>query len=148
MNELQQCLDREVLVVGVGNPLRGDDAAGLVLGEKLAQKLGLPYLCCEEVPENYLTEMLDSPADTILIVEAGDFGTEAGYIKVVSPGELSGESISTHNCSVSLLATVLEKAADKQMMVLGIQPDSTGWGSQLSSAVAEAIDSFVTTLSD
>ncbi len=148
MNQLEQYLSEHLLIAGVGNPLRGDDAAGLVLGEKLAAKLHLPYLCCEEVPENYITEMIDSEADSILIVDAVDFGAAPGYIDLVSPQQLSGESISTHNCSVSLLATVLEKAASKRMMVLGIQPNSLGWGHQLSQVIAEAIDDFVTTVPD
>ena len=148
MSELQQYSDQKLLVVGVGNPLRGDAAAGLVLGEKVAQKLGRPYLCCEEVPENYLTEMIDSQADIILGVDAVDFGTDAGHIQVLAPDQLAGSNISTHNCSVSLLATVLEKAANKRMMVLGIQPDSIGWGNHLSPLVTEAIDGFVAGLPD
>lgn len=148
MAELERYLDPKPLVVGVGNPLRGDDAAGLVLGEKLAQKLNLAYLCCEEVPENYLTEMLDSSADTILMVDAVRLGTTPGDIKILSPEELAGDNISTHNCSVSLLASVLEKAGNKRVLVLGIQPASIGWGSHLNQSVAEAIDNFVASLPD
>lgn len=148
MHELKQYLSESLLVVGVGNPLRGDDAAGLVLGEKLAEKLSLPYLRCEEVPENYLTEMLDSSADTILMVDAVNSGAQAGDIKLLSPEKLAGDNISTHNCSISLLAGVLAKAADKRVLVLGIQPDSIGWGSHLSRFVSEAIDNFVASLPD
>ncbi len=148
MNELEQYVGQDLLVVGVGNPLRGDDAAGLALGEQLAEKLHWPYLCCEEVPENYLTEMLDSPAETILMVDAVSLGTTPGDIKVLSPDQLAGDNISTHNCSVSLLATVLEKAANKRVLVLGIQPANMGWGSHLSQPVTEAIDNFVAGLSD
>ena len=148
MNELAQYLGQDLLVVGVGNPLRGDDAAGLVLGEKLAQRLDLDYLRCEEVPENYLTEMLASSARTILMVDAVSLGTKPGDIKVLSPEQLAGDNISTHKCSVSLLATVLAEAGSKRVVVLGIQPDSISWGSYLSGPVNEAIDNFVASLSD
>ncbi len=147
MNVLEDYLDRDMLVVGVGNPLRGDDAAGLVLGEQVAEKLDLSYLCAEEVPENHLGEMLDSPADTILLVDAVDMKAEVGEIKLLPPEELAANSISTHNCSVSLLATVLTGVKDKKMLVLGIQPHSLGWGQQhLTPEVNEAIECFVASL--
>ncbi len=148
MNALKDYLDREMLVVGVGNPLRGDDAAGLVLAEKLAAKLGLEYLRCEEVPENYLTEMLESPADTVLLVDAVNMKVATGETKVLSPDELAGANISTHNCSVNLLATVLTRIKNKEVLVLGIQPENIAWGEFLTPAVAEAIDRFVGSLPD
>ncbi len=146
MNALKDYLDREMLIVGVGNPLRGDDVAGLVLGEKLAARLSLEYLRCEEVPENYLTEMLDSPADTILLVDAVHTRAAAGEIRLLSPDELAGDSISTHNCSMSLLATVLTRIKNKEVLVLGIQPANIAWGEFLTPAVAEAIDRFIDSL--
>lgn len=146
MNTLKEYLNREMLVVGVGNPLRGDDVAGLVLGEKLAAKFDLEYLRCEEIPESYLTEMLESPADTILLVDVVDMKVEAGGIRVLSPDELAGANISTHNCSVSLLATVLTRTKNKEVLVLGIQPANIAWGEFLTPAVAEAIDHFVDSL--
>ena len=147
MKTLNDYLNDELLVVGVGNPSRGDDAAGLLLGEQLARKLDQEYLHCEEVPESYLGQMLDSVAATVLLVDAVDMKKPAGEIALLSPDELAGTSISTHNCSVTLLAKVLEGAKDKKMVVLGIQPQSLGWGQALSPAVAQAIDRFVQDLS-
>ena len=147
MNQLTQHLNQDSLVVGVGNPLRGDDAAGLILGEKVATRLGLAYLCCEEVPENYLGEMLDSLADTILLVDAVDMKAGVGEIKLLPLEELAAESISTHNCSVSLLATVLAGLKGKEVLILGIQPQSLSFGQQdLTPAVNEAVDRFVASL--
>ncbi len=143
ISHLAQYPNQHLLVVGVGNPLRGDDAAGLILGEKVATRLGLAYLCCEEVPENYLGEMLDNPADTILVVDAVDMNAEVGEIKLLPLEELAAESISTHNCSVSLLATVLAGVKGKEMLVLGIQPYSLGWGQDLTAAISVAIERFV-----
>ena len=138
--------ERGVLVVGVGNPLRGDDAAGLILGEQVAQKLGWEYLRSEEVPESYLGEMLASPADTILLVDAVDMQAPAGEIRMLSPDDLANNGISTHNCSIALLATVLAGLKDKRTLVLGIQPENPGWGEYLTSPVVAAIERFVAAL--
>ena len=44
------------------------------------------------------------------------------------PKELVSNGMSTHNCSVNLLATVLTGVKDKRVVVLGIQPESLDWG--------------------
>ena len=147
MKQLAQYSNGSMLVVGVGNPWRGDDAAGLVLGEKVAARLGLKYLRCEEVPENHLGEMLASPADAILLVDAVDMKAEVGGIKLLLPEELATSSISSHNCSVSLLATVLAGLKAKEVLVLGVQPQSLSFGPQgLTATVNKAIDRFVASL--
>ncbi len=146
MNPLEDHFDRPMLVVGVGNLMRGDDAAGLILAEKVAAKLHLEYLCCEEVPENYVGKMLDDPADTILLVDAVDMKQAPGAIGLLAPDELADNGISTHNCSVGLLAKVLAGVKDKQMLILGIQPQNLGWGQPLTPQVSEAIDRFVADL--
>ena len=146
MNLLEDYFDHQMLVVGVGNPMRGDDEAGLVLAEKVAEKLNLEYLRCEEVPENYVGKMLDDPADTILLVDAVDMKQAPGEIGLLSPDELADNGISTHNCSVGLLAKVLAGVKDKQMLILGIQPQNLGWGQPLTPQVSEAIDRFVADL--
>ena len=146
MNLLEDHLDRQMLVVGVGNPMRGDDKAGLILGEKVAAKLDLEYLRCEEIPENYVGKMLDNPAETILLVDAVDMKQAPGEIGLLAPDELADASISTHNCSVGLLSRVLAGVKDKQMLILGIQPESLGWGQPLTPLISNAIDHFVADL--
>ena len=146
MNLLNDYLDRQMLVVGVGNPMRGDDEAGLVLAEKVAEKLNLEYLRCEEVPENYVGQMLDNPADTILLVDAVDMKQAPGEIGLLSPDELADNGISTHNCSVGLLAKVLAGIKDKQMLILAVQPQQLGWGQPVTPLITAAIDRFVADL--
>ncbi len=148
MNLLADHIGRQMLVVGVGNPMRGDDEAGLVLAEKVAEKLDLEYLRCEEIPENYVGTMLDNPADTILLVDAVDMKRAPGEIGLLAPDELADAGISTHNCSVGLLAKVLAGVKDKQMLILGIQPQNLGWGQPLTPLITEAIDRFVADLPD
>ena len=146
MNLLNDYLDRQMLVVGVGNPMRGDDGAGLALGEKVAKKLNLEYLRCEDVPENYVGRMLDNPADTILLVDAVDMKQAPGEIGLLSPDELADNGISTHNCSVGLLAKVLAGVKDKQMLILAVQPQQLGWSQPVTPLITEAIDRFVADL--
>jgi len=92
--------------------------------------------------------MLDDPADTILLVDAVDMKQAPGEIGLLAPDELADNGISTHNCSVGLLAKVLAGVKDKQMLVLGIQPQDLRWGQPLTPQLSEAIDRFVADLPD
>jgi len=138
----------DLLIVGIGNPLRGDDAAGLILGRAVAERTGNRYLECEDVPENYLAEMHTTEATTIMLVDAADMGAEAGAIRLLDRHELSGWNISTHNCSLSLLADLLAEQYGKRVLLLAIQPAHLAWGERLSVQVADAIADFVVRLGD
>lgn len=144
LEELTRCFEpQELLVVGVGNPLRGDDAAGLKLAEGLAQAGGFELLQCEDVPEKYTREMRTTEADTILVVDAADMGLEPGQIRLVTADRLCEVSISTHKCSLRVLARMLGEAAGKEVLLLGIQPVSVGLGRSMSEIVRERISRFL-----
>lgn len=135
------------LVVGVGNPLRGDDVAGLLLGRAVAQRTGNPYLECEDVPENYLAEMHQSPAQTLLMTDAVNMGAAAGEIRLLEMAQLADAGSSTHKGSLRLLGELLSREYAKDVLVLGIQPCSLEWGAGLTEVVAEAIRRFAASLS-
>ena len=143
---LLELASRDVLVVGIGNPQRGDDAAGLILGRAVAERLGKPYLECEEVPENYLADMHQSPAGTVLFVDAVHMSAEAGEIRVLDLDELADPGVSTHKSSLRLLAGLLTEHYGKRVALLGIQPICLDWGKPLTEPVARAIDRFVASL--
>jgi hydrogenase maturation protease len=132
-----------LLVVGIGNPLRGDDAAGLLLGQALAAKLGVRYLQVEDVPENYLAELRLTEAKNILLVDAADMQAPAGTIRIVEPRRLSEVSLSTHKSSLRLLCDMLADAHGKQVLLLGVQPATLEWGEPISAPVAQAVNAFV-----
>src|SRR5574342_1091615 len=59
---------KRVLILGVGNRLRGDDAVGPLLVEHLQGKVDIPLIDAGEVPENYLGPIEESGADMNIIV--------------------------------------------------------------------------------
>ena len=132
----------ELLVVGVGNPLRGDDAAGLKLAEAVARAGGFELLQCEDVPEKYTREMRTTAAETVLLVDAADMGLEAGQIRLVKRGDFGDVSLSTHNSSLNLIAKMLGELGGKEVMLLGIQPLAVGFGRKLSEVIGDSISNF------
>ena len=57
---------------GVGQPLRGDDGAGVFVASRLARRPpeGLRVRVCETVPDNYLALLLRNPPELLLVVDA------------------------------------------------------------------------------
>ena len=58
MNPLEQLaawIQGEVVVMGIGNPLRGDDAAGSMVARRIAAPPGVSVIDAQEVPEDYFS---------------------------------------------------------------------------------------------
>jgi hypothetical protein len=64
-DEPKHRLKGKVLLIGIENPLRGDDASGPALIEVLANRVSSDLLDAGEVPESYVGRILEARADTI-----------------------------------------------------------------------------------
>jgi hydrogenase maturation protease len=128
-----------VLVVGVGNEHRGDDGAGMAVARLLQQAGRCPVLLAEEVPENYLGPIIRAGAATVIFCDAVNLGKPPGAFALLSPDQLAGPAISTHNPSLRLLARCLYGAGIKQVLIAAIQPHHIGWGPGLSPAVQAGV---------
>ncbi len=138
---------RGLLIVGVGNPSRGDDGAGLLLGSAVAHTLGVGYIAGEDVPEHYTAEMRQSAAMCILLVDAVDMKMPPGHIALLRIEDLEDTSISTHKVSLAVLARLLESTGEKRVYLLGIQPGQLQWGHEVEEPLPTAVARFVAELS-
>jgi hydrogenase 3 maturation protease len=127
-------------ILGFGNRLWRDDGAGSVLAERLSSRYpGAPIFDAGMVPENFLGKVAAAKPDTILLVDAGDFGGEPGECRLFGRGELSHTGISTHAGSPRMLAAYLEARTGAQAHLLLIQTGDTGVGRQLTPPVGDAV---------
>lgn len=133
-----------VTIIGVGNIMRGDDGCGPKLIENLKKKNPKANLFdCGTVPENYIFPILTTSCDTVILVDAADFGMKAGSIKVFSLDEVSGSGLSTHNFSLRLFTDLLMTGKDNlNIFVVSIQPKTIGLGESLSEEVKSGIDTL------
>ncbi len=138
----------KVLIVGIGNTFRGDDGAGPALIKSLKSKVQslksnvqgpMSLIDAGEVPENFLGNMVELKPDTILFVDAADFGAPAGSIKLIDTENLSAGGFSTHSSSISLVIEYLRRETQAEIFLLGIQPQSLRMGDGLSESVEKAV---------
>lgn len=144
---LKEYLSGKVVFLGVGNSLRGDDGAGCKFIEKL-EKSETSSSCQiytfkgERTPENYLEPILRIDPDFIFVVDAVDFGADAGAIRLFQQIP-SQSTFSTHTLSLQFIFDYLKKRTRAQILILGIQPASTEWGSSLSEEVRESVEKLI-----
>jgi hydrogenase 3 maturation protease len=125
------------LILGVGNPLRGDDAAGPMV----CAQLGSPgAVDCGDAPERHLGLADDPNVGQVLIVDAMDFGGEPGEMAFCTAEDLVERFGTTHDSGLALLARFVEQQYGKPVAVLGIQPADTGFGAEVNAAVRAAVD--------
>lgn len=115
---------KKTVFIGTGNPYRGDDGAGLLLVELLAEKIKAEefhYLLVEENPENFAAEIVGLRPEAVVLVDAARFGGRAGEIRLIEEGELNSFRISTHTYSPGIFLAYLRKALGCRVYLVGIQ---------------------------
>jgi hydrogenase maturation protease len=144
-------------VIGLGNPLRGDDGIGIVLLHRLQAKRKPSWHEIEFVDGGTggLSLVHDLARFThVLLVDAVDFQGVPGDYHIFAASDFLGssrppKSLSTHEPG---LAEVLHLAAQLHSLpgivkVFGVQPADMTYRSGLSSAVTEQVDGLTRSLS-
>ncbi len=130
----------KVAILGFGNRLWRDDGAGSVLAERLkALHPEAPVFDGGMVPENFLEKVAAAEPDSILLVDAADFGGEPGQCRALAGEDLAFTGLSTHAGSPQMLAAYLEARTGAEVKMLAIQPGDVGEGGVFSPEVEAAV---------
>ncbi|MCM8781501.1 MAG: hydrogenase 3 maturation endopeptidase HyCI, partial [Candidatus Omnitrophica bacterium] len=70
LNKLEKILKGKILLLGIGNTLRGDDAFGLTLANRLRDKVAFKVFEVGVAVENFLGAIIKEKPDTVLFVDA------------------------------------------------------------------------------
>lgn len=135
----------QMALVGLGNPYRGDDAAGLILFDRLKNSpalMGARFIRAEANPENHLQEILDGGAGLVVFIDAARFGGRPGEIVWVDEDRIDSASVSTHAFSLRAVTDFLRLHRPFVFKVLAIQSGATGFGAALSPAVRLGVETF------
>jgi len=147
---LRKSKRNSILILSIGQSLRGDDAAGpevvRLWRETFPQTAVDPRLRVEsaELPGLALIDLL-AGADCALLVDAVQSGAAPGTLHLVKIDELlsfESGSESAHGWGVAetlSLARQLGETLPKQVSILGIEAQSFEMGESLSEAVADSL---------
>ena len=136
-------------IVGIGNVLKGDDASGPLVCEKLRQaNVSAHVIDASTVPENYIRTIIRKKPQNLLLIDAIDFGGESGEIRVFKPEQLSSLVISTHTLSPRIFIDMIRKSIELDVYCIGIQPAQTQLGTPVSEQVSKAIQQLCRILTE
>jgi hydrogenase 3 maturation protease len=143
-NEFLKDLKGRIVIVGVGNPLRGDDGAGPALIRELRTRIpedhpGIALIDAGEAPENYLMSISEKNPGTILLFDAADMKKPPGSVNIIAADEIREVGLSTHNASLRMIVAFLQTETDARIFLVGIQPEQVQLGEPLSEIVSHKI---------
>ncbi len=133
--------DARVAVLGIGNELRGDDAAGVLVARRLAKTHSDRALVFDggQTPENCTSALRRFRPAFILLIDAALIEAPVGTIRYLELEQALESSATTHSLSLHLLATYLSTEFECRFGVLGIQPGHTEFNQPLSPPVRNAV---------
>lgn len=132
-----------VVLIGLGNPDRGDDGFGIDLVGRLKS-------CCpdrvfserEKSVEGIVVELLErEEIDTFVFVDATDFGGNPGELKIFTAEDVDRfvPALSTHKVNISILIQLIQQHGRKPFLI-GIQPKSVAFMEEMSPEIKKVID--------
>ncbi len=129
-------------VMGIGQEMFGDDAAGVEVARRL-QPLFSDHLQVIEacyVPENFTGAVRRHEPDIVLLVDAAHMGAEPGAVRWLDWRDVTGFSASSHTGPLSSLAQFISVTMDCEVWIIGIEPADLTMNAPLSASVKLAVD--------
>lgn len=139
LSNLGEQLKGKILILGIGNTLKGDDGVGPVLTARLKGKIDAEIIDCGATPENYTASIRRKEPGTIVIIDAVDLKLKPGSIRIVDPKDIKDETFSTHTISLKTFADFIKTEANARVVIIGIQPEKIGFGVELSEKTSHAV---------
>ena len=132
------------MLLGIGNPLRGDDGAGNYVADRFRAP-GWITLDCGTIPENFTGVVRRERPDLLVLVDAADMGIAPGEFRIVQPDDIGAVTFGTHALPLNILIEFLSHDAERTLFI-GIQPGMTGMNQALSDAVRVGAEKLIRVL--
>ncbi len=134
------------IVLGIGNPLAGDDAVGPFVVQQLLRQMkknentgrfAIVALDAGTAPDNYTAVVRRLHPELLVIVDAADMGLPPGSLRRIAPDSVALSAFTTHSLPLSTFISYVGVHC-RQIWVVGIQPQQTAIGNKLSPEVRKS----------
>jgi len=157
---------KNIAVLGIGNEMMGDDAAGALLARELNKKIknqpfGPPWRTqgknskfkiqvfeTSTTPENFTGAIRKLEPDLVVMIDAADMNLEPGAVAFLDTKQMHTMMHSTHTLPLSFLAGYLEKMGTAKVIALGIQAGHIKLDQPMTRKVAESVKAIVKAFTD
>jgi len=143
----------KAVFVGIGSELRGDDAAGVVIVNRLAEMaktVDCPrflFINGGSAPENILGEIRAFQPEVIVFIDAAILGGAPGTVRVIDTSleKISGISFCTHSLPLTIIADYIRQSISCEIFVIGIEPGDMNFRADcvLTPPVTQAVEAVI-----
>ncbi len=128
-----------VVVLGIGNDLRADDGAGALVARSLRERFPDAAFDGGQAPESYTGPIRRAGPDTVIVVDAADFGGAPGEVRVVSSSDgVGGLTPGTHALPIGTFMQALGEMTGAVVRLVAIQAEVVEFGVAMTPEVAAA----------
>lgn len=136
----KEILKGKVVIIGIGNVLRGDDGLGPAFIQAVRGKTRATCIDAGTTPENYIGKIIKERPDAVLIVDAAHLGGRPGEFSILKKEDILKTGFTTHDISPSMFIEHLEKETEAQLYMLAVQPQSVDFGEGLSESIKKRVE--------
>ncbi|MCD6503420.1 MAG: hydrogenase 3 maturation endopeptidase HyCI [Euryarchaeota archaeon] len=118
------------VLLAIGNELKGDDSAGMLVGRLVRSMCGSSWkvYLAGTTPESYVFKIAKEKPDVLLIVDATIMGKPPGEYFLIPLEKVSEEiMLSTHRIPTKLIINILTESC-KEIYFVGVQPKTLEFG--------------------
>jgi len=139
----------------IGSDLRGDDAAGILVGRSLlgfvkTKRLAkrVQVVLGQTAPENFTGIIRKFGPKHLIVVDSADIDALPGEVRLLSPGQIEGVSFCTHKMPLNVLVDFLARSLDCKVIVAGIKPEVIKFGAPVTAKVRKSAQMFSAVLKE
>lgn len=141
--KLEKWLEKseKIVIAGIGNPIRKDDAIGVKIIQELRNKVPSRVILyeCETIPESFIQPIIEVHPSHVLLIDVAYMKTKPGEIRLVNPENILNYSpITSHTLPLRVFCEFLTKMTKAKIGLLLIEPKDTKFGEEISLEVQEA----------
>jgi hydrogenase 3 maturation protease len=115
-----------VVLIGMGNDLRADDAVGLHVVRRLKSfsSSRLRVFEGQMTPEVYIGQTCAAHPTLVVIIDAAEIGEKPGMWQVLGPEKIEQGLFTTHSIPAVEVAAEIKRRCGAEVVFVGIQPRS------------------------
>ena len=141
--------NKKIVIVGIGNTLKGDDAFGpSLVGRLKNEKIRAICIDVGTSPENYADKIIKEKPDIVLFVDAASIDLKPGEYRLLRPDEILKSGFTTHDMSPGMFIEYLKKMTNAEIFLLGVQPENISFGSEMSKPVKKTLEDVLKTFKE
>lgn len=136
---------KRLAILGVGSVLRADDAAGMEIIQRMAERLSMEradirFFAGETAPENFSGSIKRFMPTHLLILDAADVGLMPGQFSGICPSDVGGPSFCSHMLPIKIMVDYLVVETGTAVTLLGIQYRTLEFDGPMSPEIEQAVE--------